>query len=64
MCLNKVELVGHLKRLIPSGEWDVQAYGQDKWVVPFPSKSELKHTINYGSADLKNGMFLNFEELE
>lgn len=63
--LTEVELVGHLKHLVPGKfEWDVQMRGQDKWVAPFPSKSDLRRTINFGSADLKNGMHLKFEDYE
>ena len=31
------------------------------WVAPFPSKVEFTRAINFGSANLKNGMRLNFE---
>ena len=30
--------------------------------MAFPSKAELRRTINFGTADLKNNMFLKFEE--
>lgn len=33
-------------------------------MVPFPSKAELRRTINFGSADLKDGLSLKFEEFE
>ncbi|CAL5011144.1 unnamed protein product [Urochloa decumbens] len=63
--LTEEELVGHLKRLVPGNfNWDVQLHAPDTWVAPFPSKNELKRTINFGSADLKNGLSLKFEEFE
>lgn len=57
-------MVTHLRRLVlaPSTfEWDIQLHGPDAWVVPFPSKAELRRTINFGSADLKDGLSLKFE---
>jgi hypothetical protein len=63
--LTEEALRGHLKRLIPCKfEWDVQVHAEDTWIVPFPSKSELRRTMNFGRADLKDGMFLKFEEEE
>lgn len=63
--LTEEKLVEHLKRLVPGNfEWDVQFHAENTWVAPFPSKAELKRTANFGSADLKNGMSLKFEEFE
>jgi hypothetical protein len=45
-------------------EWDVQLHAPNTWVTSFPSKVELKRTMNFGSADLKNGLVLKFEEFE
>ncbi|TVU36606.1 hypothetical protein EJB05_18545, partial [Eragrostis curvula] len=53
--LKEEELIGHLKRLVPGKfEWDVQLHAPDTWIAPFPSKAELKRTINFGAADLKD----------
>jgi hypothetical protein len=55
----------HLKRLIPGKfKWNVQYHTRDTWIAPFPLKMELRHTMNFGRADLKDGMFLKFEEYE
>lgn len=63
--LTAEELIGHLKRLVPGNfEWDVQLHAQDTWVASFPSKAELKRTINFGSADLKVGKVLKFDWYE
>ncbi|TVU42878.1 hypothetical protein EJB05_09301, partial [Eragrostis curvula] len=63
--LKEEELVGHLKRLVPGKfEWDVQLHAPDTWIAPFPSKAELKRTINFGAADLKDGKSLSFELYE
>lgn len=59
------EIRGHLKRLIRANfEWDIQLHVPNTWVVPFPSKAELRRMINFGSADLRDGMSLKFEEFE
>lgn len=58
-------MVAHLQRLIPGTfEWDVQLHAPYTWTAPFPTKTELMRTINYGAADLKNVMYLKFEEFE
>lgn len=58
-------MVAHLQRLIPGTfEWDVQLHVPDTWTIPFPSKTELMRTINYGATDLKSGMYLKFEDEE
>lgn len=63
--MTEVELIGHLKRLAPGNfEWDVQLHAQDTWVASFPSKAELKRTVNFGSADLKDGKVLKFDWYE
>ena len=55
--------MGHLQRLVPgSWNWDVEVYDLNEWVVSFPSKAELHRSINFGTADLKNNLFLKFEE--
>lgn len=45
-------------------EWDLQIHAPDMWIAPFPSKTELKRTIKFGAADLKNGIVLKFKEYE
>jgi hypothetical protein len=63
--LSKEALRDHLKRLIPGKfEWNVQYHAWDTWIVPFPLKMELCRTMNFGRADLKDGMFLKFDEYE
>lgn len=63
--LTEEQIVAHLQRLISGAhEWDVQLQSPDTWTVPFPSKTELTRTFNYGAADLKNGMFLKFKEFD
>ena len=60
--LTEEDLRGHLKRLFSANfDWDLQAQAPDVWVAPFPSKVEFTRAINFGSANLKNGMRLNFE---
>jgi hypothetical protein len=52
----------NLKRLIPGKfKCNVQYHTRDTWIAPFPLKMELHHTINFGRADLKDGMILKFE---
>lgn len=47
--LTEEQLVGHLKRLVPGNfEWDIQLHAPNVWIAPFPSKAELKHTVNFG----------------
>ncbi|CAL5059495.1 unnamed protein product [Urochloa decumbens] len=63
--LKEEELISHLRRLFSAKfEWDVQLHAPNMWVTPFPSKTELTRAINFGSADLKNGMWLSFERFE
>lgn len=63
--LKEDELVSHLRRLIPINfQWEVQVHAPDTWLVPFPSKAELRRTINFGAADLKDGRSLSFEMYE
>ncbi|CAO2203924.1 unnamed protein product [Urochloa humidicola] len=63
--LTEEELVGHLKRLISAKfEWDVQLHAPNAWRAPFPSKADFTRAINFGSADLKNGMRLSFAKFE
>lgn len=63
--LQQADLVAHLQRLVPGKfEWDAQLHAPNTWVTSFPSKVELKRTVNFGSADLKNGLVLKFEEFE
>jgi hypothetical protein len=63
--LKEAELVAHMERLIPGKHgWDVQLHAPNTWVANFPSKAELKRTVTFGSADLKNGLLLKFEEFE
>jgi hypothetical protein len=63
--LQQADLVAHLQRLVPEKfEWDAQLHAPNTWVTSFPSKVELKRTVNFGSADLKNGLVLKFEEFE
>lgn len=63
--LTEEQLVGQLKRLVPGNfEWDVQLHAPNAWVAPFPSKTDLKRAVAFGSADLKRGMSLKFEEFE
>lgn len=63
--LSEAEVVSHLQRLVPGKhEWDVQLQAPNKWVTAFPSKGELKRTINFGAGDLKNGMCLKFDLFE
>lgn len=60
-------VITNLRSLVPapsSFECDIQLHAPDTWVVPFPSKAELRRTINFGSADLKDGLSLKFEEFE
>jgi hypothetical protein len=63
--LQQADLVAHLQRLVPRKfEWDVQLHAPNTWVTSFPSKVELKRTVNFSSVDLKNGLVLKFEEFE
>ncbi|CAO2038762.1 unnamed protein product [Urochloa humidicola] len=63
--LTEVELIGHLKRLVSTKfEWDVQIIAPNMWAAPFPSKADFTRAINFGSADLKNGLRLSFEKYE
>lgn len=63
--LTEPELVGHLKRLVQENfDWEVQLLAPDTWSASFPSKAALKQSINFGSADLKDGKVLKFEMYE
>ncbi|CAN6275168.1 unnamed protein product [Urochloa humidicola] len=63
--LTEEELIGHLKRLFSARfEWDIQLHAPNTWKAPFPSKADFTRAINFGSADLKNGMRLSFEKFE
>lgn len=63
--LTAEQLIGHLKRLVSGKfDWDVQLQEPNVWVAPFPSKADLKRTVNFGAADLKNVLTLKFEEFE
>ncbi|CAN6249131.1 unnamed protein product [Urochloa humidicola] len=63
--LTEEELINHLRRLFSAKfEWDIQLHAPNMWVAPFPSKADFTRAINFGSADLKNGMRLSFERFE
>ncbi|CAN6181030.1 unnamed protein product [Urochloa humidicola] len=63
--LTEDELTSHLKRLFSTKfEWDVQLHSPNMWIARFPSKADFTRAINFGSADLKNGMRLLFERFE
>lgn len=63
--LTEAELVSHLERLVPGKHfWDVQMKSSTMWVTAFPSKNELKRTVNFGVADLKDGRHLKFDLFE
>lgn len=63
--LSEAQLVGHLHRLVPTQvKWDLQLLPPDTWAALFHCKAELRRTVNFVTADIKDGMFLRFEDYE
>jgi hypothetical protein len=61
--LTKADSVAHLNTLVPGKHgWDVKVHAPNIWVTAIPPIGEVKRTINFCSADLKNGMALKFQE--
>jgi hypothetical protein len=56
--------VAELSRLIPEKWiWNVTHHGTNSFVVPFPSRGDLQHSVAFGSANIKeHGVNLIFEE--